>query len=447
VGSELWRAPRVGRNVTAAATSPEPTARGSPRRWFRGEPWDTWRRWLPPARLLWICLAVLGAYGSTVLLGMGVASLVALPVVAVVTDLLFQRVRFPSLRWPDAALATGFFVALLFPPTVPLFVAGVLTAIAVAVRHILRYRGRPLFNPAATGALLGTVVFGLGLAWWVALGSYGDYLMVALGVLVNLRSWRGWRLPATFFVAFALLSGLEHFLFGGVTSLRVLALSVIAPATLFFGLFMIPEPRTSPADPGAMPLYAGCVAVGASFLSVVVPTAGVLVALLSGNLLSLVLRRLPTASARKETAPAARGRVRRPTVRSTRAPSRWPVAYRVSAAVLVLILLGAAAGAAPPPSARAPVVVTTPPSSTPAPSPGPTAAACQKDNASIPSSTLRSLHSALGPSVILSYQPSTGVVVFYDPVNQVTVTETDIYEDFGYAEFNGDDYASSGCVP
>jgi hypothetical protein len=47
--------------------------------------------------------------------------------------------------------------------------------------------------------------------------------------------------------------------------------------------------------------------------------------------------------------------------------------------------------------------------------------------------------------VILSYDSSTGVVVFYDPVNQVTVTETDLYEDYGYAEFNGDDYAVSGC--
>ena len=32
-------------------------------------------------------------------------------------------------------------------------------------------------------------------------------------------------------------------------------------------------------------------------------------------------------------------------------------------------------------------------------------------------------------------------MVFYDPVNHATVTETNIYEDYGFAEFNGDDYA------
>ena len=56
------------------------------------------------------------------------------------------------------------------------------------------------------------------------------------------------------------------------------------------------------------------------------------------------------------------------------------------------------------------------------------------------------LHKLLGPSVILSYDSSTGVVVFYDPVNYVTVTESDLYEDYGFADFNGDDYAVSGCA-
>ncbi len=70
---------------------------------------------------------------------------------------------------------------------------------------------------------------------------------------------------------------------------------------------------------------------------------------------------------------------------------------------------------------------------------------CAADNPSVAPDLLTFLHQRLGPSVVLSANPNTGVVVFYDPVNQVTVTETDVYEDFGYAEFNGDDYAISGC--
>ncbi|MFI5414514.1 MAG: hypothetical protein ACHQ16_02460, partial [Candidatus Lutacidiplasmatales archaeon] len=74
-------------------------------------------------------------------------------------------------------------------------------------------------------------------------------------------------------------------------------------------------------------------------------------------------------------------------------------------------------------------------------------ASCTSDSTSVPSATLAALHKALGPAVILSYSASTGTTIFYDPVNQVTVTETDLYEDYGFAEFNGDDFAVNGCSP
>jgi hypothetical protein len=70
---------------------------------------------------------------------------------------------------------------------------------------------------------------------------------------------------------------------------------------------------------------------------------------------------------------------------------------------------------------------------------------CTVDNPSVGSQLATYLHQALGPSVLLSVDTGTGTVVFYDPVNKVTVTETNIYEDYGFAEFNGDDYAVSGC--
>jgi hypothetical protein len=71
---------------------------------------------------------------------------------------------------------------------------------------------------------------------------------------------------------------------------------------------------------------------------------------------------------------------------------------------------------------------------------------CTQDNASIPGSTLSALHHRLGPSVIFRYDARTGATVFYDPVNHVTVYETDLFEDYGAAEFNGDDtILAQGC--
>ncbi len=81
-----------------------------------------------------------------------------------------------------------------------------------------------------------------------------------------------------------------------------------------------------------------------------------------------------------------------------------------------------------------------------APAAGNVTADCTHDNSGVYSDLLTYLHQRLGSSVVLFADTNTGSVVFYDPVNHVTVTETDMYEDLGYAEFNGDDYAVSGCA-
>jgi len=87
----------------------------------------SFRRALPPARLLWITLIGLGIYESNYLGGLGATSLVVAPVMAGMVDLGFQSVRFARPRFPDAALATGLFLALIFPPT-----AGLVLIAAVA---------------------------------------------------------------------------------------------------------------------------------------------------------------------------------------------------------------------------------------------------------------------------------------------------------------------------
>lgn len=402
----------------------------------------------PPVRLLWVFLAGLGAYDSYYLLGLGASGLVVVPAVAVAVDLLFQRVRFPSLRFPDAAIATGLFVALILPPVAPLLLTATAAVAAIAVRHAFRFRGRPWFNPAATGVLLACLLFGLAPAWWVGIGVYGEVAMVALGLVLVARDPPSWRLPATFILAYGALSVLEHLLVGASNDPRVLLLLTADASTLFFALFMVPEPRTSPRADHERVLYAGVVGVSAALLPIVLPSLGLLVSVVIGNVVAIALRRSSASGATGAPRAVSSGRGKRS--RSSRASSalaaaaRWSLGRRVAAGFVLLIVLGAVASANPPAPGAAPLVRVTAPGGSGGGG-GVSSAACQSDNASIPKSTLTSLHHVLGPSVILSYTSSTNVVVFYDPVNQVTVTETDLFEDYGFAEFNGDDYAVSGC--
>lgn len=400
-------------------------------------------RAFPAVRLLWVFLLALGVAGSDYLGGLGASSLLVAPAVAVVVDLAFQAVRFARPRFPDAALATGLFLAVILPPTTDLVLLGGLACVAVALRHVLRFHGHPWFNPAAAGVVLGALLFGLAPAWWVGIGPYGEEAMLALGVLLLARSPRQWRLPVVFVLSYGFLVTVQHLLAGTTLDAHVLLLQAIDPSTLFFALFMVVEPRTAPAAEHEQPLYAGLVGIGAAMFPLVLPTLGILVALLTGNLAAIVMRRQAAARAAAEPSTAPR----RSALTARRASSRWPVRLRVQAGFLAFFVLLVITAVHTVPHQAIPLVQT-PTSlggSGGSGGSGVSAAGCTSDNPSISPSTLTQLHKLLGPSVILSYDSSTGVVVFYDPVNHVTVTESDLYEDYGFAEFNGDDTAVSGC--
>jgi hypothetical protein len=424
-----------------------------------------WHGRLPPARLTWLILAGLAGYGVWFFAGLGLESLLALPVAAAGLDLLFQRLRFPSVRFPDSALATGLFLALILPPSVLLVYGLSAVLAALGMKHLLRFRGRPLVNPAAGGVVVGVLLYGLFPAWWVALDLPSELAMVVLGAFLLLWTRSTWRIAPTFLLIFAPFSLVLKLIFAAALAPKILLLTLVDPGTLFFALYMVTEPRTAPANPRLHYLYAALVAFGAVFLPVVMPSIGVLVALVLVGLgaglvrAALTLRPapVPTRGSERGGRRGSRGARSLAALRSpSRAASTWGVGQRVAVGLMLLFLVGAVTQLAPvspgTPSVFVPLPSQSGGSAPVLPGPGSnsgagTAAQCQNDNPSIPSSTLSSLHHVLGPSVILSFNANTGQTVFYDPVNQVTVTETNLYEDYGYAEFNGDDFAVAGCAP
>ncbi len=404
-----------------------------------------------PARLLWIFLIVLGAYAiAFTLQGEGIVPLIALPALAVETDVLFQMFRYHHIRPPDTALATGLLLALLLPPSVPLIQAVGVASAAIALRHVLRAQDRPVFNPAAAGVLMGALFFGLAPSWW---GSIGIDLVVALGIILTLRTPGSWRLPASFLLSYGVVSILGTLLFGQVTTPTVLLLGVLDPAILFFAFFMVPEPRSSAPRAGDRWTFGIAVGVATAVLPAFLPSLAPLVALLFGNGLALALRRravveVPTKATARQPTRRARGGRRGRRDREAIVPkerTEWRTPQRVAAGVLVVVLLGGMAFALNPPRVTPyfSAVRSTIPGSAGVVS---TTNNCTVDNPTISSSIASFLHQRLGPSVLLSADTGTGTVVFYDPVNKVTVTETNIYEDYGFAEFNGDDYAVLGCA-
>ena len=184
-------------------------------------------------------------------LAFNTADLLASAVVAVgstvVTSWLFAllfRVR----PHPESSLITGFLLFFLFYPSSAvdnLLSVALAGTIASASKYLLAIRGRHIFNPAAIGAVVVSLL-GLNFAvWWVATGVLLPF--TAVGAFLIL--YRSRRLPmglvfvaiATTIVVVRLLGDGSGMDLGGALALAFTSFPIV-----FFVGFMLSEPLTLP---------------------------------------------------------------------------------------------------------------------------------------------------------------------------------------------------------
>jgi len=167
--------------------------------------------------------------------------------VAAITDLGLMALLHDDISLPSGALLTGLIVALVLSPAMSPFVAGLTAAIAIASKHLLRTRWSNIFNPAALALVVACFVFGAEESWWGSLPDLPIYavpILLAAGVFVADRVN---KLPmaltflATFFGIFTLTAFL-----GDTTGVQEIFRAPDANAALFFAMFMLDDPPTSP---------------------------------------------------------------------------------------------------------------------------------------------------------------------------------------------------------
>lgn len=270
-----------------------------------------WKRYLPPVRLVWIFLGIIVWWGGGFVSRAVALPLVLLPVMAAVADLGFQKVRFPKWRFPDAAIANGLFLTvILWPTSFSLAVASVALA-TVALRHLVRVAGRPILNPAAAGVMIAATIFALPQPWHVGSTLPATAVVLLLGLILWTKAVHTWRIWAVYFVTNIVLSvGIAGYL-GGVHAIPlVLQATALGASTVFYGMFMVTEPRTAPSARRPMIAFGAIVGVAAAVLPTlfaeypVISALGVLcpyLALFAGNLFTLAL---PTARGVRKAAPS-----------------------------------------------------------------------------------------------------------------------------------------------
>ncbi|MFJ6653015.1 FAD-dependent oxidoreductase [Microbacterium sp. NPDC091313] len=263
-----------------------------------------------------------------------VATAAVLVVVCVVVDAIAQRILRLALRLESSFITAAILLFVLFPTTDPLLLAGIALAgaAASASKYLLAWRGRHIFNPAATGAAVLTLVSlalpALGAsAWWVGSPVLAVPVLV-FGLAVAIRTEK-LRMIVGFWiiaVAVAFLRAASQSSAAGlaVDAGAILSQAALSTPYLFLGAFMLSEPLTMPARRWQQFTVATVVGVLAGWpISVGLFTLGQEFALLIGNLVAFAFTwraavRLTLQERREIT----------PTVRELTFQARRPFAFR-----------------------------------------------------------------------------------------------------------------------
>ena len=179
-------------------------------------------------------------------------------------------------------MVTGLIIFLLASPEAPL--AYVLTAVfaAVGIKQFLRPANNHIFNPAASGLLIGGMA-GLPITWWGVGWGNVPLLVIILGTgFVSLFTIRQHKIIFSFLITSLIVS---TFYLG---SFEQSVNQLLVGSFWFFALVMLPEPMTAAKLPLSRLAYGTLVAILPFFLAnftlaIVDP---LLATLLNGNAIS-----------------------------------------------------------------------------------------------------------------------------------------------------------------
>jgi ferredoxin-NADP reductase len=195
----------------------------------------------------------------------------------------------------ESSLITGLILGMLFLPILDgahLFAIALAALVAVASKYLLAIRRRHVFNPAAVGAFVASLVFPLdGPGWWIA--TIWLLPIATLGALVILFRTRHLTMGVVFAAVAALAVSTITVTSGAGSFAGGLGTAFVSFPIVFFAGFMLSEPLTLPPRRWQQLIEAVIVAglfgletIGFHLGPVY---ASPLIALLVGNLLAFVV--------------------------------------------------------------------------------------------------------------------------------------------------------------
>lgn len=206
-------------------------------------------------------------------------------VFAAVIDVALARIVRHAWVFPSGALVTGLIVALVLDPHERWYVSAVAVLVAVGSKYAFRAKRGHIFNPAALGLLVVSLLFASEQSWWGSLPDLAAPILLALLIAGYVIGDRVNKLPmvlvfaATYCGVFTAVA-----LVGDPLRVAEMFRPPFVNAMLFFAFFMLSDPPTSPSRYRDQIIYG--LIVGAVSIGVYLIFGGLtylLVGLLAGN--------------------------------------------------------------------------------------------------------------------------------------------------------------------
>jgi Na+-translocating ferredoxin:NAD+ oxidoreductase RnfD subunit len=182
--------------------------------------------------------------------------------IAAFLDVLILRTRHPRWEFPSGAVLTGLIVAMVLSAQTPWPVVALTSALAIVSKYAVRTRAGNVFNPAALAIVATYPVFHAGESWWGALPEVLPVAQVALvagGVFIADRVNK-MPLVVAFMGTYYLLFTATAFM-GDAAWVSEIFRTPDVQAALYFGLFILTDPPTSPVKYRDQVVFAVMVAV------------------------------------------------------------------------------------------------------------------------------------------------------------------------------------------